>query len=76
MSNGISILIITLNKSVSRSGCVQVTFTDRIVEKGDVIVGADGVNSAVCRQWIVKEEFDNTFTASPVQLLVASYRID
>ena len=65
----------TVNKGYSSNG-VQVTFTDGTVEEGSVIVGADGVNSTVCRQLIGKEEFDKTTTVNPVQLLVASYWID
>ncbi|KAG2225338.1 hypothetical protein INT45_005582 [Circinella minor] len=55
---------------------VQVTFTDGTVEEGSVIVGADGVNSQVCRQLIGEDEFKTTTVPNPLRILAASYWID
>ncbi|KAI9267896.1 hypothetical protein BDA99DRAFT_420775, partial [Phascolomyces articulosus] len=55
---------------------VQVTFTDGTVEEGSILVGADGVNSQVCRQLIGTEAFDKTTTENPLNLLVSSYWIN
>ena len=55
---------------------VRVTFRDGTVEEGSVLVGADGVNSQVCRQLIGEDEFNKTTVPNPLRIHAASYWID
>ncbi|KAI9252373.1 hypothetical protein BDA99DRAFT_443860 [Phascolomyces articulosus] len=55
---------------------VEATFTDGTVEYGRLIVGADGVNSQVCRQLIGAEEFNKTTTPNPLRVLACSYWVN
>ncbi|KAI9303548.1 hypothetical protein BJ944DRAFT_204196 [Cunninghamella echinulata] len=51
-------------------GNVQVTFTDGTIVKGSCLVGADGVNSSICRQLLGQQVFDQVTTVNPVYTLI------
>ncbi|KAI9252339.1 hypothetical protein BDA99DRAFT_520776 [Phascolomyces articulosus] len=61
---------------VERGSGVEATFTDGTVVHGSIIVGADGINSEVCRQLIGTEEFAKTTISNPLKILAGSYWID
>ncbi|KAF7728999.1 hypothetical protein EC973_005030 [Apophysomyces ossiformis] len=55
---------------------VTVTFKDGTKVEGSLLVGADGVNSGVCRQLVGSEQFSNTTTLNPLRILGASRWVD
>lgn len=68
------------NKQIDRytatPGDVRVTFTDGSQAVGTVLVGADGVNSAVCEQLLGPEEFRKCTATNPVSTVSATYWMD
>lgn len=55
---------------------VRITFTDGTEATGSILVGADGINSAVCEQLLGSEEFKKSTVQNPVSNLSATYLID
>lgn len=60
---------------VTESG-VKVTFKDGTTETGSVLVGADGVNSAVCAQILGNERFQEVTSVNPLQVFGTAYWMD
>ncbi|KAI9316602.1 hypothetical protein BX666DRAFT_1858414 [Dichotomocladium elegans] len=55
---------------------IKVTFKDGTIEHGRVLVGADGVNSVVCRQWIGDEQFRKATSLNPVKVIGGTRKYD
>ncbi|KAL1931856.1 hypothetical protein VTP01DRAFT_8912 [Rhizomucor pusillus] len=60
---------------VTESG-IKVTFKDGTTETGSVLVGADGVNSAVCAQILGNERFQEVTSVNPLQVFGTAYWMD
>ncbi|KAG0165556.1 hypothetical protein DFQ28_008452 [Apophysomyces sp. BC1034] len=65
-----------LRSYAADEGGVTITMEDGKEIHGSILVGADGVNSAVCKQLIGSEEFSRTTTVNPVRALAGVRWLD
>ncbi|KAI9264937.1 hypothetical protein BDA99DRAFT_579514 [Phascolomyces articulosus] len=62
--------------TLSDDGGIQATFTDGTVERGSLLVGADGNNSGVCQQLIGPELYEKTTNYIKIHSYGTGYWVD
>ncbi|KAF7726138.1 hypothetical protein EC973_009030 [Apophysomyces ossiformis] len=55
---------------------IQVKFTDGTIVDGSILVGADGVNSAVCQQLMGSDKFTSITKVNPLYTLIGMRWVD